>query len=80
MAQTWLCHFYLEAAVEETCDDILTYLNHPLSTGKLYCQRSDLRGHWKDVSQTDQCRKAWRFRTYIGYLFLKEVIGAENDI
>ncbi len=35
---------------DETCEDVLAYLNTPNSTGKTYCGTTDLRGGWKRVS------------------------------
>jgi hypothetical protein len=32
---------------DETCASILEYLNHPNSTGKLYCNATEIRGGWK---------------------------------
>jgi hypothetical protein len=32
---------------DETCASILAYLNNPRSTGKTYCDSSDVRGGWK---------------------------------
>ncbi|HVN76283.1 MAG TPA: hypothetical protein VMT19_08210 [Thermoanaerobaculaceae bacterium] len=34
---------------DETCEDILTYLNTPNSTGRTYCGATDIRGGWARV-------------------------------
>ena len=34
----------------ETCTSILTYLNSPTSIGKTYCDSSNIRGGWREVS------------------------------
>lgn len=34
---------------EETCDSVLTYLNDAKSSGKSYCNSSELRGNWKQM-------------------------------
>jgi len=36
-------------APKETCANILEYLNQSGSTGKNYCNNSELRGRWKQV-------------------------------
>jgi len=41
---------------DETCSSILAYLNNPMSTGKLYCGATDIRGEWKLVSCDDSKR------------------------
>jgi hypothetical protein len=33
----------------ETCRSILAYLNNPMSTGKLYCGSTSVRGGWNQV-------------------------------
>ncbi|NOZ94985.1 MAG: hypothetical protein GXP47_09655 [Acidobacteria bacterium] len=33
----------------ETCGDILAYLNNPMATGKDYCGNTRIRGGWKQV-------------------------------
>lgn len=33
----------------ETCGDILAYLNNPMATGKDYCGNTHIRGGWKKV-------------------------------
>ena len=33
----------------ETCQDILGYLNNPMSTGKTYCGNTKVRGGWIQV-------------------------------
>jgi hypothetical protein len=40
----------VEPAAGETCAGILDYLNHPGSTGKTYCNNTDIRGGWKRLS------------------------------
>ncbi len=37
-------------APEETCSDILGYLNNPNSVGKTYCGNTKVRGGWSQVS------------------------------
>lgn len=39
----------VEPAEDETCATILAYLNDPRSTGKTYCNGTQLRGGWKQV-------------------------------
>ena len=34
---------------EETCGDILAYLNNPNSVGKTYCGNTKVRGGWTQV-------------------------------
>jgi hypothetical protein len=34
----------------ETCSSILAYLNTPTSTGKTYCDSTNIRGGWLEVS------------------------------
>ena len=34
----------------ESCDEILAYLNTPLSVGKTYCDNSRIRGGWERVN------------------------------
>jgi hypothetical protein len=34
---------------DETCASILEYLNNPQSTGKSYCNSTNIRGGWKSV-------------------------------
>ncbi len=36
-------------AEDETCASILEYLNNPMSTGKTYCDFTDIRGGWELV-------------------------------
>jgi len=38
---------------EETCGDILGYLNNPNSVGKNYCGNTKVRGGWTSVSCED---------------------------
>lgn len=33
----------------ETCEDVLAYLNAPNTTGRTYCNSTRLRGGWKKV-------------------------------
>ena len=35
---------------DETCTGILAYLNNPTSTGKTYCDSTNIRGGWLEVS------------------------------
>ena len=35
---------------DESCDSILAYLNNHNSTGKSYCDRTNVRGGWVQVS------------------------------
>jgi hypothetical protein len=35
---------------EETCGDILAYLNNPNSVGKAYCGNTKVRGGWAQVN------------------------------
>ena len=35
---------------DETCTSILAYLNSPTSTGKTYCDSTNIRGGWLEVS------------------------------
>jgi hypothetical protein len=37
-------------AESESCDEILAYLNTPLSVGKTYCENSRIRGGWERVN------------------------------
>jgi len=37
-------------ATNETCGDILSYLNTPNSSGKSYCGGTSIRGGWEPVS------------------------------
>ncbi len=37
-------------AADESCAGILAYLNDPQSTGKTYCDSSDIRGGWTRVT------------------------------
>jgi hypothetical protein len=34
----------------ESCEEILAYLNTPLSVGKTYCENSRIRGGWERVN------------------------------
>lgn len=34
----------------ESCTSILAYLNSPTSTGKTYCDSTNIRGGWSEVS------------------------------
>ncbi len=34
---------------DETCADILAYLNNPMATGKDYCGNTHIRGGWHQV-------------------------------
>ena len=37
-------------AKDETCGSILDYLNNPMAQGKGYCNGTEVRGHWTEVS------------------------------
>jgi hypothetical protein len=37
-------------AEEETCADILAYLNNPMAQGKSYCGGTEVRQGWTEVS------------------------------
>jgi hypothetical protein len=39
----------VEPAKDETCASILEYLNNPQSQGKAYCNRTNIRGGWKQT-------------------------------
>jgi hypothetical protein len=39
----------VEPAKDETCASILAYLNDPQSQAKAYCNRTNVRGGWKEV-------------------------------
>ncbi len=34
---------------DETCGDILAYLNNPMATGKTYCGNTQIRSGWRQV-------------------------------
>ncbi|HHQ49123.1 MAG TPA: hypothetical protein ENK19_09625 [Acidobacteria bacterium] len=34
---------------DETCADILAYLNNPMATGKTYCGNTHIRGGWRQA-------------------------------
>ncbi len=38
---------------DETCADVLAYLNHPSSVGKAYCGKTKVRGGWAQVECAD---------------------------
>ncbi len=38
---------------EETCGDVLAYLNNPNSVGKGYCENTTVRGGWTQVACDD---------------------------
>jgi len=40
----------VQPAVEETCAGILAYLNNPSSSGKSYCNFTEIRGGWKEIA------------------------------
>ena len=40
----------VEPAKDESCGQILDYLNNPLSQGKGYCGNTTTRGGWKSVA------------------------------
>lgn len=37
-------------AKDETCRQVLDYLNNPMSKGKAYCNNTDVRGGWTGVA------------------------------
>jgi hypothetical protein len=37
-------------AKDETCQDVLRYLNNPQSVGKSYCGGTNIRGGWQIVA------------------------------
>jgi hypothetical protein len=39
----------VEPGKDETCAAIIEYLNNPQSQGKSYCNRTNVRGGWKQV-------------------------------
>ena len=39
----------VEPAKDQTCAAILDYLNNPQSQGKSYCNRTNIRGGWKQI-------------------------------
>ncbi len=40
----------VEPAKDESCGQILDYLNNPTSQGKGYCSNTQVRGGWKSVA------------------------------
>jgi hypothetical protein len=40
----------VQPAADETCASILAYLNNPASSGKGYCNSTDVRGGWTRVT------------------------------
>ena len=42
----------VEPAKDESCGQILGYLNNPMSQGKSYCGNTTLRGGWTSVACT----------------------------
>ena len=55
----------VELGPEETCGDVLAYLNNASSAGKTYCSNTGVRMGWKEVgcqeeqaagARTDTCR------------------------
>jgi hypothetical protein len=40
----------VQPAAEETCASILDYLNNPSSSGKGYCNSTEVRGGWTRVN------------------------------
>lgn len=40
----------VEPAKDETCRQILDYLNNPMSQGKGYCGNSQVRGGWESTA------------------------------
>ena len=43
---------------DETCADILAYLNNPSSVGKTYCGKTKVRGGWAQVECDDPVETA----------------------
>lgn len=39
----------VELAEDETCGDVLAYLNNAATVGKTYCGTTPIRGGWKQV-------------------------------
>ena len=39
----------VELAADETCQDVLAYLNNAASVGKTYCGNTEIRMGWKQV-------------------------------
>jgi hypothetical protein len=37
-------------AEDESCSQILAYLNNPMSKGKTYCKNTSVRGGWQSVA------------------------------
>ena len=44
----------VELAGDETCKDVLAYLNNPASVGKSYCGNTQVRVGWKPVTCQDE--------------------------
>jgi hypothetical protein len=44
----------VELAPDETCRDVLDYLNNPASVGKTYCGGTSIRGGWQQVECQDE--------------------------
>jgi len=40
----------VQPAEEETCANILDYLNNPSSSGRSYCGFTEIRGGWKEIA------------------------------
>lgn len=40
----------VEPAEDETCASILSYLNNPMAQGKSYCEGTNVRQGWTEVS------------------------------
>jgi hypothetical protein len=40
----------VKPAEDETCASILSYLNSALASGKSYCNNTEIRGGWRQVS------------------------------
>jgi hypothetical protein len=39
----------VELGPDETCQDVLDYLNNAASVGKTYCGKTNVRGGWRQV-------------------------------
>ena len=48
---------------DETCEDILAYLNSPNTVGRTYCNSSRIRGGWKQVDCTRETPESARAGT-----------------
>lgn len=50
----------VELGPEETCRDVLDYLNNAASAGRTYCGNTDVRGGWKEVACQEEQTSAAR--------------------